>query len=157
MSVIKWWVDAAFGVHPDFKSHTGAMMSMGSGAFQSFSRKQKLDTRGSNESELVGVDDVSVHVMWTKLFLEHQGYDVERNVVYQDNNTSMLLEMNGMKSAGKRSRAINLRYFWMTDQIKKGNVTVEYCPTDEMKADFFTKPLTGSKFYKFRKEILGEE
>ena len=157
MSVIKWWVDAAFGVHPDFKSHTGAMMSMGSGAFQSFSRKQKLNTRSSNESELVGVDDVSVHVMWTKLFLEHQGYDVERNVVYQDNKTTMLLEMNGMKSAGKRSRAINLRYFWMTDQIKKGNVTVEYCPTEEMKADFFTKPLTGSKFYKFRKEILGEE
>ena len=44
MSVIKWWVDAAFSVHPDFKSHTGAMMSMGSGAFQSFSRKQKINT-----------------------------------------------------------------------------------------------------------------
>lgn len=63
MSVIKWWVDAAFGVHPNFKSHTGAMMSMGSGAFQSFSRKQKLNTRSSNESELVGVDDLSVHVI----------------------------------------------------------------------------------------------
>jgi len=144
-------------VHPDFKSHTGAMMSMGSGAFQSFSRKQKLNNRSSNESELVEVGDVSVLVMWTKLFLEHQGYDVERNVVYQDNKTTMLLEMNGMKSTGKRSRAINFRYFWMMDQIKKGNVTVEYCPTDEMKADFFTKPLTGSKVYKFRKEILGEE
>ena len=78
-------------------------------------------------------------------------------MLYQDNKNSMLLEMNGMKSAGKRSRAINLRYFWMTDQIKKGNVTVEYCPADEMKADFFTKPLNGSKFYKLRKEILGEQ
>ena len=31
MKVIKWMVDAAFAVHPDFKSHSGAMMSMGKG------------------------------------------------------------------------------------------------------------------------------
>jgi len=157
VNVIKWWVDASFGVHPDFKSHTGAIMSMGGGAFQSFSKKQKLNTRSSNESELVALDDVSVHIMWTKLFLEHQGYRVDKNIVFQDNKTSMLLEINGLKSAGKRSRAINLRYFWMTDQIKKGNVSVEYCPTGEMKADFFTKPLVGAKFFRFRKSILGEE
>ena len=150
-------MDASFGVHQDFKSHTGAMMSMGGGAFQSFSKKQKLNTRSSNESELVALDDVSVHIMWTKLFLEHQGYSVEKNIVFQDNRTSMLLEINGLKSAGKRSRAINLRYFWMTDQIKKGNVSIEYCPTGEMKADFFTKPLVGAKFFRFRKSILGEE
>ena len=119
VNVIKWWADASFGVHPDFKSHTGAMMSMGGGAFQSFSKKQKLNTRSSNESELVALDDVSVHIMWTKLLLEHQGYRVDKNIVYQDNRTSMLLEINGLKSAGKRSRAINLRYFWMTDQMKK--------------------------------------
>jgi len=95
--------------------------------------------------------------MWTKLFLEYQGYRVDKNIVFQDNKTSMLLEINGLKSAGKRSRAINLCYFWMADQIKKGNVSVEYCPTGEMKADFFTKPLVGTKFFRFRKSILGEE
>jgi hypothetical protein len=68
--VVKWFVDAAFAVHPDFKSHTGAVMTMGDGAIQSISRKQKLNTRSSTESELVGVDDVSVMVLWTKLFLE---------------------------------------------------------------------------------------
>jgi len=57
---------------------------------------------------------------------------VDKNIVFQDNKTSMLLEINGLKSAGTRSRAINLRYFWMTDQIKKGNGSVEYCPTGEM-------------------------
>jgi hypothetical protein len=28
----KWWVDASFAVHPDMKSHTGGMMSLGKGA-----------------------------------------------------------------------------------------------------------------------------
>ena len=31
LSVIKWWVDASFAAHPDYKGPTGAMMSMGSG------------------------------------------------------------------------------------------------------------------------------
>jgi hypothetical protein len=52
---IKWYVDASFAVHPDCKSHTGATMSYGDGdgAVQSISRKQKLNTKSSTESELV--------------------------------------------------------------------------------------------------------
>jgi hypothetical protein len=45
LHVLKWHVDAAFGVHPDFKSHTGAVMTLGEGAAQSISRKQKLNTK----------------------------------------------------------------------------------------------------------------
>jgi hypothetical protein len=51
-------VDAAFAVHPDFKSHTGATMTMGDGAITSVSRKQKLNTRSSTAAEIVAVDDV---------------------------------------------------------------------------------------------------
>jgi hypothetical protein len=29
---IKWWVDSAFAVHNDMKSHTGALVSLGKGA-----------------------------------------------------------------------------------------------------------------------------
>ena len=154
--VVKWFVDAAFAVHPDFKSHTGAIMTMGDGAIQSISRKQKLNTRSSTESELVGVDDVSVMILWTKLFLEAQGYDIRQNVVFQDNKSAILLEVNGKKSAGKRSRALNIRYFFVTDQIEKRNLEVKYCPTNDMIGDYFTKPLQGRKFTNFRKSILGE-
>ena len=156
---IKWYVDASFAVHPDYKSHTGATMSYGDGhgAVQSISRKQKLNTKSSTESELVGVDDVSVMILWTKLFLEEQGYEIEKNILYQDNKSAILLESNGKKSSGKRTRALNIRYFFLTDQVEKGNVTIEYCPTDDMVGDFHTKPLQGEKFRKFRNENLGCE
>ena len=41
LHLIKWFVDASFAVHPDFKSHTGAAMKFegGKGAVQSISRK----------------------------------------------------------------------------------------------------------------------
>ncbi len=32
--IVKWQVDAAFTVHPDYKSKTGAIMNMGKGAVQ---------------------------------------------------------------------------------------------------------------------------
>ena len=93
LSVIKWFVDAAFAVHTDFKSHTGAVMTFGQGAVQSLSRKQKLNTKSSTDAELVGADDAAVMILWTMLFLEAQGYKVEKNVLYQDNKSAILLEI----------------------------------------------------------------
>ena len=157
INVVKWFVDASFAVHDDFKSHTGAVMTMGKGAMQALSRKQKLNTRSSTESELVGVDDISTMILWTKLFLKHQGYEIEKNIIYQDNKSTILLEENGRKSAGKRLRALYIRYFFITDQIEKGNMEVEYCPSEQMGGDLLTKPLQGNKFIEFRNEILGEK
>ena len=75
--------------------------------------------------------------------------------MFQDNKSAILLENNGKRSAGKRSRAVNVRYFFLTDQVKKGNFSIEYCPKDVMWADIMTKPLQGEKFRKFQDEILG--
>ena len=43
----------------------------------------------------------------------------------------------------------------MTDQVAKGNVVIEHCSTDEMVADYMTKPLQGKKFLAFKKLIMG--
>ena len=157
INVIKWNIDASFAVHPDFKSHTGATMTFENeegGAIHTVSRKQKLNTKSSTEAELVGVDDVSMLVNWTQLFMAEQGYYIEKNIIYQDNKSAILLEKNGKASSGQRTRAINIRYFWVTDQIERGNMTVEYCPTDDMAGDFMTKPLQGSKFNRWRHCIM---
>ena len=95
LSVVKWYVDASFGVHPDFRSHTGAVMTMGKGAILSGSNKQRLNTRSSCEAELVGVDDYATKILWTKLFMEEQGYEIRRNILYQDNKSTILLLENG--------------------------------------------------------------
>ena len=58
------------------------------------------------------------------------------------------------KSSSKRTRHLNIRYFFLTDQIEKGNLAVKFCPTDDVIADFMSKPVQGDKFKKFRKEIM---
>jgi hypothetical protein len=155
LHVLKWYIDAAFAVHPDMKSHTGAIATMGSGAIQSISTKQKINTRSSTEAELVSVDDVLSKVMWMKLFLDAQGYQVKENVIFRDNQSSMKLEVNGKSSSGKRTRHFNIKYFFITDLIERKEVTTKYCPTDHMIGDYNTKPLIGKKFDLFWNEIMG--
>ena len=151
---IKWHVDASFAVHKDMRSHTGATMSLGSGVICSVSTKQKINTRSSTEAELVGVDDVVSKILWTKQFIEAQDFTVE-NIVYQDNTSSMKLEENGKASSGKRTRHFNIKYFYITDLLKRNdNIRIEYCPTEDMIADYMTKPLVGAKFETLRKIIM---
>lgn len=154
LQVIKWWVDASFAVHRDMRSHTGGTMSMGKGAVCSASLRQKINTRSSTAAEIVGVDDMMPAIMWTRQFMEGQGYNIKDNILYQDNQSAMLLEINGQKSSTKRTRHLNIRYYFVTDRIRAKKLTVEYCPTGEMWADVFTKPLQGAAFVKFRKLIL---
>ena len=154
MDMIKWWVDASYAVHPDCRSHTGATVSVGKGSFYSMSSKQKINTRSSTEAELVGVNDAMSMIIWMRLFLEAQGFDVQDNVVFQDNMSSILLEKNGRRSSGKQTRHIEIRYYFITDNIRRGRASVIHCPTEDMVADFFTKPLQGSLFRKFRSIIM---
>ncbi len=98
----KWYPDAAFAVHADFKSHTGGVMTLGKGSVTTISQKQKLVTKSSTEAELVGVDDCMPQLMWTKYFLEKQGYTCETKM-YQDNTSAIQLEKNGMESSSKRT------------------------------------------------------
>jgi hypothetical protein len=152
--VMKWWVDASFAVHPDMRSHTGGVFSLGKGAMYSTSTKQKLNTRSSTEGELVGIHDVLPQILWTRYFLKAQGYDVKEAVLHQDNKSTILLAKNGRASSSKRTRHINIRYFFVTDRVASGELVVEHCPAKQMLADFFTKPLQGSLFIEFRDLIM---
>ena len=155
--IVKWFVDASFAVHPNMRSHSGGATTLGRGCPFVTSTKQKLNTRSSTESELVGVDDLMPSILWTRNFLRAQGYEVTENILYQDNKSSILLEKNGKASSSKRTRHIAIRYFFVTDRIAKGELTVEWCPTAEMIADFMTKPLQGVLFRKFRDIVMGIE
>ena len=55
----------------------------------------------------------------------------------------------------ERTKHINIRYFFITDRVDKGDVSLVWCPTGDMIGDFMTKPLQGALFWKFRDQIMG--
>ena len=86
--------------------------------------------------------------------IEHQDFKVKLNLIYQDNTSTMKLQKNGKLSSGKRTRHFDIKLFYITDLINRGEVDVRYCPTDEMIADYMSKPLVGTKFRIFRDLIM---
>jgi Golgi nucleoside diphosphatase len=118
------------------------------------SKKPKLNTKSSTEAELVGIDDILPQALWTKYFMEAQAYGVT-TVLNQDNQSTIKLSEDGKATSGKGTRHINIRYFFITDRIARKEVAIQYCPTKQMVADYFTKPLQGVLFYKFCDQIMG--
>ena len=153
--VLSWYVDASFAVHPDMRGHTGGAMTMGRGFPLDKSTKHKLNTRSSTESEIVAVDDLIPQILWARLFMRAQGIEVKDNILYQDNKSAMLLETNGCTSSSKRTKHINIRYYYVADRVAKGDLRVVWCPTEKMIADFLTKPLQGKAFVEFRNLLMG--
>ena len=102
----------------------------------------------------MAIDDCTSQVLWTKHYLDAQGHKTEAHIVLQDNESAIKLENNGHKSMGQRSRHIEIRHFFVTDQVQKGNVQIRHCPTDKMEGDHLSKPLQGSKFSEHRSSIM---
>jgi hypothetical protein len=96
-----------------------------------------------------------LQMFWTMHFIEAQGYELSESILNQDNMSMMLLEANGKSPISKRTKHINVRYFFIKDRITTGKLTMKHCPTDDMLGDHFTKSVQGSQFIKFRAEIQG--
>jgi hypothetical protein len=134
--ILKWWVDASFAVHPYMH-----VFYLGQGFPIVSSTNQKLNTRSSTETDIVGADDFMPAICWTRYLMKAQGYFVNDNVLFQYINSSILLENNGKASSSKRTKLINIRYFFITDRVSKEEVSVVWCPTGDMIGDYATKPL----------------
>ena len=147
-------VNYDFDVHKDIRSHIGGMIPHGGGAVYTGSTWQGINAKNSIESQLVGANDFIHQVIVTQYFIEAQRYDAKENIKYQDNQSSILLGNNGKGYISKRTRHIKTLYFFIADRIVLEDLDVEYCPTWDMLADFFNKPLQDSLFRKFFSAIL---
>ncbi len=80
-----------------------------------------------------------------KSFMKDQGYDLE-TIIKEDNKSTILLMKNGRLSSGKRTKHLDIRYFYVKDLIDRGVISVEHCNTNDMIADFLQSPSKGNAF-----------
>ena len=68
-----------------------------------------------------------------------------KNMVQQDNTSTINLAKGGQRVCGKRTRNIDIRYFYITEWINDGLVVVSYCSTKVN--NYLSKPLQGPNPY----------
>ena len=126
---------------------------MGVGSIYSTSQKQKLNTRSSTETELVAVDDFMPQILWTKYFLDAQGY-CSVHKLQQDNVNAIKMGVNGRSSNTKRTKHMKLRLFFIKDRIDSKEIDIEFCPTEMIRGYFFKKILQGRLLIFFKAPIM---
>ena len=133
---------------------TGSANSLGKGTIHADSSKQRLNTKSSTETEIVGLTDQYPQAVYSRNFIiDEQGYDIKPLIINQDNQSVIAMIKRG-KPSSKYSRHINIRYFFIKDKIEKNELRIQYKSTNDMIADILTKPLQGSKFKLLRKLLL---
>ena len=148
--VPEWDIDASHAVHEDCKGQTGGGMTLGKGAAMAMSWKHKVNCRSSTEAEIVGLYDCLPNVLWCLYFMQAQGYGTKRARVNQDNNSAILLEVNGRASSSKRTKHLKNKYFYIKHCVDEGDIEIRKKDTNDMWCDMYTKPKTGTPYKKDR-------
>ena len=63
------------------------------------------------EGELVANHDQIPDILHTLYFIETQGYTIDKNIIYQDNQSTIRLEVNSRISSGKKTNHISSHFY----------------------------------------------
>jgi hypothetical protein len=148
---LEMWVDANHSVY----SRTGVVIKWRGCTIMCRSIQQKIVTRSSCESEIVALDDGASLLLWIRRIIDTMKISQKRSVINEDNQATIRLIMNGQSNA-ERTRHINIKYFWLHQEMKTGEILLRYVNTEYNLADYFTKCLTNAVlFERFVRHICG--
>ena len=116
------YVDALHQTHYDCKGHTGSLVTFGKGDATSSSIKQKIRSKSSTESELIGLYDKTRDILWTCNFFEAQGYTISNIIVFQDNLSMLSFAKNGYVSSSKGTKHIKAKYLYIHHYHNSGKL-----------------------------------
>lgn len=139
------YADASHAIHPSGHGQGGIVMTLGSAPVFCRSFKLKSITRSSSESELYALEEGSTYAIWWKAMLEDLEVINKNNpiTIFQDNISTIFLATNG--GTFKRTKHLITREMFVRERITSGEIELKHSPTEKMRADFLTKPMSRYK------------
>ena len=122
------------------------------GIVSSKSKKQQTVALSTAEAEYVALSAAIQEAMWLRSLLQELGVPQnEATIVMQDNQSTMAIATN--PEAHERTKHIDIRHHFVRDTIESGAIELQYCPTQDMIADIFTKALDKGRFEELRTKL----
>lgn len=153
-SFVEAYIDAAFTLHHDSKSHSGVIILVGGIIIFASSRKQKCVTKSPTKSELVPLTD---NMDFIELFQEFVSFFLDEEprtpIIYQDSTSVISLITKG--GGITRTKHLRARMNLAKEMIAENKIRVLYKNTSNMIADGLSKILSGQAFKIFKNIILG--
>jgi hypothetical protein len=140
------------GDEEDSKSTSGYVFLLSSGAVSWMSKKQPIVALSTTEAEFVAAAASACQAVWMRRVLRNLSHDQEGSTsIMCDNSSTIKLSKNPVMHG--RSKHIRVRFHFLRDLAKDGEVELVYCPTQEQVADLMTKALKLEAFQKLRKKM----
>jgi hypothetical protein len=144
------YADASHASHFTMHGQAGIIITLGSAPIYCRSYKLKSITRSSAESELYALEEASTYAVWLRLLLEELGVlnKTQPITIHQDNMSTIIMAHEG-ETNFKRTKHLMIRENYIKERIERGDIEIKHLPTEEMVADFLTKPLAKVKLKYF--------
>jgi hypothetical protein len=145
-STVSGYCDADFAGDVDTRrSTTGYVFLINGGAVSWSSKLQPTVAVSTTEAEYMSVASAIKEALWLRKLLQDLHVPVEGPVtMHSDSQGAISLAQNPIISA--RSKHIDVLHHFARERLARKEVLIEYCPTDRMLADCFTKALSAQKF-----------
>ena len=148
------YTDSDLGGNKDNGRSTGGYLTcMGGGAIDWRSWLQPFVTLSTTEAEFVAAVEAGKEIKWTRSVLQEFGYPVDRSsTLFIDNQSALTVSKNPEHHG--RMKHLDLKFYWLRDEVEAGTISPVYIPTSDQIADILTKALPRVTVEKFR-SLLG--
>ena len=117
---------------------------MGTGAVSWSSKLQSIVALSTTEAEYIAACEAGKEILWMRNMLQEFGFPVAGpSTLFMDNQSAITVAKNPEHHG--RMKHLDLRYFWLRDEVQKQTIAISYCPPDQMPADILTKALSKLK------------
>jgi hypothetical protein len=116
------------------------------------SKKQNRVARSSCDAEYIGMSEACASMISMIHLLDEMKIESRPMKMLEDNQSSIKLAES--KAIGRKSKHIEIHHHFIRDCIKKGEIEVVHCPTNDMIADTFTKSLGKVLFEKHTSKLV---
>ena len=133
----------------DRRSTSGYLFQISGGAVTWSSKKQSCVALSTAEAEYIALASTAQEAVWMRQLTTELGNSPETaTVIYEDNQSAISMTKNPQYHG--KAKHIAIKYHFIREQVSNGTVNLQYCPTEEMVADMFTKGLSRERFCKLR-------
>ncbi|GKB71052.1 hypothetical protein Tco_0932464 [Tanacetum coccineum] len=108
------------------------------------SKKQDYTVMSTTEAEYVALFATRAQVMWLRTQLKDNGFDYNKISLYCDTQSAITISCNPVQHS--RAKHINVRYYFINEQVERGIIELYFIKTKYQLADMFTKSLSQERF-----------
>ena len=142
-----FWV----GDKVDRKSTSGGCQFLGCSLVSWSSKKQNCVSLSSTEAEYVAAGSCCAQLLWMRQTLKEYGFICDKVPLWCDNESAIKISLNPVQHF--KTKHIEIRYHFIRDHIRRGEIELNYVNTLDNLADIFTKPLDEARFRELRHEL----